>query len=749
MKLRNYFTFRAPLLLSAAGLLSLVMATLAQPALPNINTNNIFNITNYGAVGDGVITNTTAIQAAIAAAAAATAGVGGGTVEIPGPGTYLCGPLTMQSKVNLQIDTNATLLFLPENKYPNATGSPASPITFGSLTDVEISGTGTIDGNGAGWWSADPPSRPYMIYFSKCVRVLIQSVTLQNPPMMHIVFKSGGGNITIQGININTTNPLAANTDGIDLIGTNCLVQNCTINAGDDNIAIGSSSIGSPCNNTLITNCTFGTGHGVSLGGNTQGGVSNLTVINCTFNGTDNGIRMKSDNLTTGGDGEGGVAQNLYYYNIRMTNITYAPIIIYSYYKEYGNPTTANIAPAKANSITASNITSFTPVWRNIVISNLTATAGQPGMIWARTEMPATNIILNRLNITASGSFDLYHTKQVQIIDSQFQVGNVKTFALFDAQVTFTNNFTNTFGSTNLITLDGLSTSTYGNTLALYNSQAYLSKTNIIDFAVGPLTLGDSILNINSSWTLFPNNVLNFTVDQNTNQVAVTGDLTLAGTINTSSGPGFGAGTYTLLTYTGNLSGNLPTLGSTPGGIYTYALDTSTAGQVNLIVTPPAPPAPTNFTAVGTNLLINLNWNAVSGATYNLKRGTVNNGPYPTVFSGLTATNYADAAVTNAVAYYYVVTAVSGGESTNSLQAGATPLPSSVPTNIVAQASSGQLQLSWPQDHLGWQLQIQTNDPDAGLGNNWVNVPNSTATNQYFLPINPTNGSVFLRLVYP
>ena len=136
MKLRNYFTFRAPLLLSAAGLLSLVMATLAQPALPNINTNNIFNITNYGAVGDGVITNTTAIQAAIAAAAAATAGVGGGTVEIPGPGTYLCGPLTMQSKVNLQIDTNATLLFLPENKYPNATGSPASPITFGSLTDV-------------------------------------------------------------------------------------------------------------------------------------------------------------------------------------------------------------------------------------------------------------------------------------------------------------------------------------------------------------------------------------------------------------------------------------------------------------------------------------------------------------------------------------------------------------------------------------------------------------------------------------
>jgi hypothetical protein len=218
-----------------------------------------------------------------------------------------------------------------------------------------------------------------------------------------------------------------------------------------------------------------------------------------------------------------------------------------------------------------------------------------------------------------------------------------------------------------------------------------------------------------------------------------------------TNGPGFGPGTNTLLTYTGTLSGNLPTLGSTPAG-YNYAFDTNTAGQVKLVVTLPAPSAPTNFTATGTNLLIKLKWNAVSGATsYNLKRGTASGGPYPTVFSGLIATNYSDAAVTNAVTYYYVVTAVavSGGESANSLQASAAPLPSALPTNLVAQVSSDQLQLSWPQDHLGWHLQIQTNSLNAGLGTNWVNVPNSTTTNQIFIPINPNNGSVFLRLVYP
>jgi cellulose 1,4-beta-cellobiosidase len=205
-----------------------------------------------------------------------------------------------------------------------------------------------------------------------------------------------------------------------------------------------------------------------------------------------------------------------------------------------------------------------------------------------------------------------------------------------------------------------------------------------------------------------------------------------------------------LLTYTGTLSGNLPALGMTPAGGYNFTLDTNTAGQVNLIVALPAPSAPTNFTAVGTNLLINLKWNAVSGATgYNLKRGTANTGPYPTVYTGLVATNYSDAAVTNTVTYYYVVTAVSGGESSNSLQASAVVLPSLVPTNIVVQAGNGQMQLSWPQDHAGWQLQIQTNSATVGLGTNWVNVPGSTATNQIFIPINPNNGSVFLRLAYP
>jgi hypothetical protein len=77
------------------------------------------------------------------------------------------------------------------------------------------------------------------------------------------------------------------------------------------------------------------------------------------------------------------------------------------------------------------------------------------------------------------------------------------------------------------------------------------------------------------------------------------------------------------------------------------------------------------------------------------------------------------------------------------------PPVSLIPTNIVCQVVGGQLQLSWPQDHLGWRLQIQTNDLSSGLGTNWTDVPDANLTNQVFIPIDANNGSVFLQLTYP
>jgi hypothetical protein len=710
--------------------------------LPSINTNNIIVVTNsaYGAIGDGVTTNTTAIQNAINAAAkgGTTNGLSGGTVEIPA-GVYLSGPLSLKNYVNLQIDAGAMLQMLPYGSYPN-TANPTDFISASKLHDIEISGSGTIDGQGAVWWATNNAtsggiSRPKAMFApSTCTNILVRDVTLQNPPNTHISFRYVCVNVTVNHININTTNP-SPNTDGIDCSGANVLIENSHISDGDDHIAMGDGNVGNLNHDFTITNCLFGAGHGVSIGSYTSGGLSNLLVINCVWTNGTSGIHLKAD------DGRGGLVQNLRYINLAMTN-TQIPIFLYSYYTNSGTSSGATVGQAAAYPVLP--VTSETPIWRNILISNLTAVpaSGNPaGIIWGKPEMSFSNVVMDHVNITATKYFQLYNAQGVQLIDSQIMVAPTNAFAFFNANLTVTNRLP----STSLVKLEGISTNGFVNTLLLYGVQAIIHATNAL-MGSPNLTLGGSTLTISNSLSLSPSNIIYFVLGTNTSTISVKGNLILGGTNNINAGSGYTNGVYTLITYSGTLNGNLPTLGSVPAG-YAYSLNTNTPGQVNLLVTLLAP---SNFIATASNLLINLKWNAVNGASgYNLKRGTVS-GNYPTVLSGLTTTNFADANVVNAVNYFYVVSAAgSGGESSNSLEVVAAPLPSNQPTNIIVQVSDGQMLLAWPQDHQGWRLQIQTNSLALGLGTNWVTVSNSTSVNQSSIPIDPGNSGVFFRLIYP
>jgi autotransporter-associated beta strand protein len=76
-------------------------------------------------------------------------------------------------------------------------------------------------------------------------------------------------------------------------------------------------------------------------------------------------------------------------------------------------------------------------------------------------------------------------------------------------------------------------------------------------------------------------------------------------------------------------------------------------------------------------------------------------------------------------------------------------LVNATPTNIVTSVSGNQLTLSWPADHTGWRLQVQTNSVTTGLNSNWVDVPGSTGVNSMNFTISPANGAVFFRMVYP
>jgi alpha-tubulin suppressor-like RCC1 family protein len=326
-----------------------------------------------------------------------------------------------------------------------------------------------------------------------------------------------------------------------------------------------------------VTNCLFGTGHGVSIGSYTSSGVSNLTVINCTFTNTDNGIRMKSDNT------RGGVVQNLSRFNLNMSNVQ-MPFVIYSYYDNAYSPNT--ITTAQAASTNAATVVSTTPIWGNVIISNVTAVGASgylAGTIWARVEISATNFVFSHVNVTASKSFNVFSGCGIQFVDSQINVpSGVKTFNLYNSQLVVSNSAS----SANPVTLDGLTTNGFGNGLALYNTQAYLSNTNALGNAL--VTRSGSTLTVSNNLQMTASSAVSFTLGTNTAKFVVTSNLFVSGTINITAGAGFTNGCYILFTYGRKLTWGPPTLGSMPAGC-SYAFDTNTTGQVNLLVSSSPP----------------------------------------------------------------------------------------------------------------------------------------------------------------
>jgi alpha-L-fucosidase 2 len=163
-----------------------------------------------------------------------------------------------------------------------------------------------------------------------------------------------------------------------------------------------------------------------------------------------------------------------------------------------------------------------------------------------------------------------------------------------------------------------------------------------------------------------------------------------------------------------------------------------------------APLPPTGLTAVAGAGLVMLAWNASANAIgYNLRRSTTSGGGYTLVAGNWSGLAYTNSGLVNGVTYYFVVSATNAvGDGANSLEAAAQPVALTSPP-VSCSLSGGQIQINWPADHLGWLLQAQTNPPSIGLGTNWLTIPGSGGTNQATIPIGPTNGSVFYRLISP
>lgn len=394
-----------------------------------VRAETLFNVRDYGAVGDGATLDTDAVQRAFDECGQA----GGGIVLMPA-GTYLCQPLVIRTNTTLRLEKDATLKATDDPADYARTDKPNEFnhfFTGKDLENVTIEGEGTIDGSGKKWWipaeearqkkSGYTLPRPNLIVLTRVKNLTVRGVTIQNAPKFHFV-PTDCDNVLVEDATF-LAPPRAPNTDAIDpSMCRNVVIRRCLIDVGDDNVAVKS---GKPhpdrefaADTLLVEECTFKHGHGMSIGSEVVGGVKDVTVRNCTFEGTVNGIRIKSDRK------RGGPVTNLLCENITMKDVAGA-ITITSYYPKI--PAVEEPQP----------ITDTTPAYSNITIRNLTATSTKDaGFIVGLPESPIQNVLLENVKIQSErAGLEIRHVEGIRLVNVQIIPGKGEPLIVNDAEV--------------------------------------------------------------------------------------------------------------------------------------------------------------------------------------------------------------------------------------------------------------------------------------------------------------------------
>jgi len=429
------------------------MPVLKIPTFPNRE----LNIADLGAISDGVFDNGEIINDAISRIAAQGGGtvVIPPGLWLSGPIVFQSNiNLHLERGAMLLFSTDKDL-YLPliETSFEGLdTRRMQSPISGKGLENIAITGGGTIDGNGQAWryvkiekqterqwrellasggvtnekgteWYPSesfklgksnvidqnvpvPPTteegwlairdflRPVMISFRECKNVWLDGVTFQNSPAWNI-HPLMCENVLVTGITVR--NPwYSQNGDGIDLESCkNSIIYKSSFDVGDDAICIksGKDEDGRrravPTENLIVSHNVVYHGHGgFVIGSEMSSGVRNVVVRNCLFMGTAAGLRFKSRR------GRGGLVENIYIDNINMINIKVDPITFELFYGGR-SPLEQMMRQAEASNepVALEPVTVETPVFRNIIITNVTSSGSARAMYFnGLPEMRVENI---------------------------------------------------------------------------------------------------------------------------------------------------------------------------------------------------------------------------------------------------------------------------------------------------------------------------------------------------------------------
>lgn len=286
----------------------------------------------------------------------------GRAVELKAEGSnaaFLSAPLQLRSGVTLLIDRGATL-FASRNPHDydidgrcgtvDKRGRGCKPLLSGAgIENAGVMGDGAIDGRGGAkligskdsWWDLAQQAKvkneaqnvPRILVLTHAKNFTLYRIALKNSPNFHVSFNGDG--LTAWGVVIDAPKT-SRNTDGIDPANaTNVTITHCYIHTGDDQVAIkagGSANGGAPSTHMTIAHNHFYTGHGISIGSETDAGASAIRVSDLSIDGADNGIRIKSNNT------RGGLVQDVVYEDVCIEN-TKNPIFMDSNYTAGYGPT--------------------------------------------------------------------------------------------------------------------------------------------------------------------------------------------------------------------------------------------------------------------------------------------------------------------------------------------------------------------------------------------------------------------------
>lgn len=361
----------------------------------------IFDIKEYGAVGNGVAWDAPAIQQALDAACAA----GGGRVIVP-PGTYLAANIKLRDNVTLYLE-NGSRIKSPESIDPYEADESVNPcsqhhylISGRNVKNAVIDGDGVIDGSGNAFWleefcnaTARRPKnpRPTMIYCIDCRNLKIRNIRIENASV-YTVWLLGCQEVLIDGVVIRNDRE-GPNTDALDIdCCSNVRICNCDIVAGDDCIALKSdiARLGreAVCENVVVSNCVFSSSTcAIRIGYEGDGVIrdcifSNLTCYDCA-----KVIAMQS---LAAGDvkytviKKGTLIENMQFANFTLRNVDRAFFI------------------RAGNDLQESD---YAAAVRNISITNISGTVKKESFIGGTWDYFVDGLLMRDINLQFIGAF--------------------------------------------------------------------------------------------------------------------------------------------------------------------------------------------------------------------------------------------------------------------------------------------------------------------------------------------------------